>query len=62
MGDNWLIHVDIELHEPGDVLVVAPLSPSGAGKFDDLLVKFVESRGVAGEYGLRLQIVSILIG
>ena len=62
MGINWTVHVGIELLEPGDVLVVAQFSPSSAGNFGDLLVKFVEVRGMASEYGLRLQIVSILIG
>lgn len=62
MGGNWTVHVGIELLEPGDVLVIAQSSPSNARNFGDLLVTFVEVRGVASEYGLRLQVVSILIG
>jgi 4-hydroxy-4-methyl-2-oxoglutarate aldolase len=47
-GDNWMIHVAVELCRPGDVLVVAPTSRSEAGYFGELLATALHHRGVLG--------------
>ena len=47
-GDNWMIHVAVEQCREGDMLVVAPTSPSDADYFGESLASSLAARGVVG--------------
>jgi 4-hydroxy-4-methyl-2-oxoglutarate aldolase len=47
-GDNWMLHVAVELARPGDIMVVAVSAPNSDGMFGDLLATSFKARGVLG--------------
>src|SRR6202158_655839 len=47
-GDNWMIHVAVEVLKPGDVLIFACSSESPAGAFGELLATSLKARGAKG--------------
>ena len=47
-GDNWMIHVAIELCQSGDILVIGCSTENADGFFGDLLAESSKARGVKG--------------
>jgi 4-hydroxy-4-methyl-2-oxoglutarate aldolase len=47
-GDNWMIHVAIELCQPGDILVVGCTTDNSDGFFGDLLGESCKAHGIRG--------------
>jgi 4-hydroxy-4-methyl-2-oxoglutarate aldolase len=47
-GDNWMLHVAVELAQPGDVIVAAVSSTNADGMFGDLLANSFRAHGVVG--------------
>jgi 4-hydroxy-4-methyl-2-oxoglutarate aldolase len=47
-NDNWMLHVVMELCQPGDIIVVALSSENQCGMFGDLLAESALARGIRG--------------
>src|SRR5882757_6311223 len=47
-GDNWMIHVAVEMCREGDILVVASESPCTDGALGELLATSLRAAGVVG--------------
>ena len=47
-GDNWMVHVAVELCREGDVVVVATTGPSDHGYIGELIATALQRRGVRG--------------
>lgn len=47
-GDNWMLHVAVELAKPGDIIVAAVSAENTDGMFGDLLATSFRARGIVG--------------
>src|SRR5581483_408656 len=47
-GDNWMIHVAVELAQEGDIVVVAPTEVTEHGYLGELIATALQTRGVRG--------------
>lgn len=47
-GDNWMLHVAMELVQPGDILVVGVTAEDNHGMFGELLAQSAMAHGVKG--------------
>ena len=47
-GDNWMLHVVMELVQPGDILVVGVTADNTDGMFGELLAQSAMAHGVTG--------------
>jgi 4-hydroxy-4-methyl-2-oxoglutarate aldolase len=47
-GDNWMLHVAVELAKPGDIVVAAVSAENTDGMFGDLLATSFRARGILG--------------
>ena len=47
-GDNWMLHVAVELARPGDVVVAAVSATNSDGMFGELLATSFRAHGVIG--------------
>ena len=47
-GDNWMLHVAVELARPGDVVVAAVSATNSDGMFGELLATSFRAHGVVG--------------
>ncbi len=47
-GDNWMLHVAMELVQPGDILVVGVTADNTDGMFGELLAQSAMAHGVKG--------------
>ena len=47
-GDNWMIHVAIDLCKPGDIMIVGCSTDNADGFFGDLLAESCKANGIRG--------------
>jgi 4-hydroxy-4-methyl-2-oxoglutarate aldolase len=47
-GDNWMVHVAVELCQEGDIVVVAPTAQNEHGYLGELIATALQRRGVRG--------------